>query len=59
MPFPERTVFVKLNKPTAEVFVPDALGYLLTGTARNEFTIATTSQLYDPRAGRYAAPGAR
>lgn len=30
------------------LFIPDLLHYLFTGIARNEFSIATTSQMYDP-----------
>jgi rhamnulokinase len=31
------------------LFMPDLFNYLLTGKKRTEFTIATTSQLYNPR----------
>ena len=33
------------------LFIPDIFNYLLTGAMRSEFTFATTSQLYNPRAG--------
>lgn len=36
------------------LFMPDLLNYWLTGTARNEVTIASTSQFYDPRSRAYA-----
>lgn len=36
------------------LFMPDLLNYWLTGVARNEVTIASTSQFYDPRAGCFA-----
>jgi rhamnulokinase len=36
------------------LFMPDLLSYLLTGTKQTEFTIATTSQLYDPRRAAWA-----
>ncbi|MDR3296756.1 MAG: rhamnulokinase [Prevotellaceae bacterium] len=31
------------------LFIPDLLAYFLTGQKRNEFTFATTSQLFNPR----------
>lgn len=34
------------------LFIPDALSYLLTGEAVTEYTIASTSQLLDPRTRR-------
>ena len=37
------------------LFMPDLLNYWLTGVARNEVTIASTSQFYDPRTRRFAA----
>jgi rhamnulokinase len=36
------------------LFMPDLLHYFLTGIKVNEFTNATTSQLYDPTAGRWS-----
>lgn len=37
------------------VFMPDVFNLLLTGKLGTETTIASTSQLYDPRGGRWAA----
>jgi rhamnulokinase len=36
--------------------IPDLLAYWLSGTAACEFTNATTTQCYDPRAGAWATP---
>ena len=36
--------------------IPDLLNYWLTGRAVSEFTIATTTQCYDPRRGAWATP---
>jgi rhamnulokinase len=36
------------------LFTPDLLNYWLTGTARSELTIASTSQFYNPRAKCWA-----
>jgi rhamnulokinase len=36
------------------LFMPDLFNYWLTGVARAEVTIASTSQFYDPRAGAFA-----
>lgn len=36
------------------LFMPDLLNYWLTGVQRNEVTIASTSQFYDPRTRRFA-----
>jgi rhamnulokinase len=36
------------------LFMPDLLGYFLTGRQASELTIASTSQFYDPREGRFA-----
>jgi sugar (pentulose or hexulose) kinase len=35
------------------LFVPDLFNYLLTGVARAEFSIASTSQMIDPRTGQW------
>jgi len=45
---------VKANSGAIEVaesllFMPDLFNYLFTGVKRNEFSITTTSQMYDPR----------
>ena len=37
------------------LFMPDLLNYWLTGIERNEVTIASTSQMYDPKARRFAS----
>ncbi len=36
------------------LFMPDLLHFLLAGRTANEFSVATTSQMYDPRAGDWA-----
>ncbi|MFN7993416.1 MAG: rhamnulokinase family protein [Bryobacteraceae bacterium] len=36
------------------LFIPDLLNYWLTGVARSELTIASTSQFYDPRRKTWA-----
>jgi rhamnulokinase len=36
------------------LFMPDLLNYWLTGLERNEVTISSTSQFYDPKARRFA-----
>jgi rhamnulokinase len=36
------------------LFMPDLFNYLFTGRRQSEFSIATTSQMYDPRANRWA-----
>lgn len=35
------------------LFMPDLFNYLLTGVARAEFSIASTSQMIDPRTGQW------
>lgn len=51
---------VRDRSPLLEVasdllFMPDLFNYLLTGQKKAEFTIASTSQLYDPRRQQWAA----
>ncbi|HYO09824.1 MAG TPA: rhamnulokinase family protein [Tepidisphaeraceae bacterium] len=36
------------------LFMPDLFNYLFTGVAKSEFSIATTSQMYDPRKRAWA-----
>ncbi|HEY0009829.1 MAG TPA: FGGY family carbohydrate kinase, partial [Tepidisphaeraceae bacterium] len=36
------------------LFMPDLFHYLLTGVAKSEFSIASTSQMYDPTRSRWA-----
>lgn len=36
------------------LFMPDLFNYLFTGVTKNEFSIATTSQMYDPRKKAWA-----
>jgi rhamnulokinase len=36
------------------LFMPDLFNYLFTGVAKGEFSIATTSQMYDPRKKAWA-----
>jgi rhamnulokinase len=36
------------------LFMPDLFNYLFTGERKSEFSIATTSQMYDPRRGGWA-----
>jgi rhamnulokinase len=38
------------------LFMPDLFNYWLTGEARCELTIASTSQFYDPKCRRWATP---
>jgi len=50
---------VEARSPQLEVArrflnVPDLLNFWLTGRKANEFSIATTSQCYDPRTGQWA-----
>jgi len=44
-----------LDAATDLLFMPDLFNYLLTGCKVTEFTIATTSQLYNPSRKRWAA----
>ncbi len=41
------------------LFVPDLFNYLLTGVARSELSIASTSQMLDARTGQWSIPLAR
>ncbi|MGH9664021.1 MAG: rhamnulokinase [Bryobacteraceae bacterium] len=43
-----------LRTATRLLFMPDLFNYWLTGVERNELTIASTSQFYNPREQRYA-----
>lgn len=38
------------------LFVPDLFNYLLTGVARSELSIASTSQMLDARSGQWSIP---
>src|SRR3954453_16293466 len=38
------------------LFMPDLFNYLFTGIRKAEFSIATTSQMYDPRKKAWATP---
>ncbi len=44
----------KLGAARQMLFMPDLFNYLLTGVAKAEFSIATTSQMYDPRKKAWA-----
>jgi len=44
-----------LDRASTFLMVPDLLHWWLTGTVACEFTNATTTQMYDPRAGGWAA----
>jgi rhamnulokinase len=44
---------ILLEKATRLLFMPDIFNYLFTGLTKTEFTFATTSQLYNPRAGAW------
>jgi rhamnulokinase len=37
------------------LFMPDLFNFLFTGVAKSEFSIATTSQMYDPRKKQWAS----
>ncbi|HEX4797513.1 MAG TPA: rhamnulokinase family protein [Humisphaera sp.] len=43
-----------LHAASTLLFVPDLFNYLFTGVRKSEFSIATTSQMYDPRAKGWA-----
>ena len=45
---------VALREAERLLFMPDLLNYWLTGVQRNEVTIASTSQFYDPKTRRFA-----
>ncbi len=45
----------QLMRATDLLFIPDLFNYLFTGIKKSEFTIATTSQLYNPVAGGWDA----
>lgn len=42
-----------LEKGASLLFMPDLLSYLLCGVAKTEYTFASTSQLMDPRTGKW------
>jgi rhamnulokinase len=44
-----------LDAAATLLFMPDLFNYLLTGERKAEFSIATTSQMYDPRKKAWAA----
>lgn len=43
-----------LEKAETMLFIPDLLNYFLTGVKRSEYTITSTSQMYDPVRGDWA-----
>lgn len=43
-----------LEKAETMLFIPDLLNYFLTGIKRSEYTITSTSQMYDPVRGDWA-----
>lgn len=43
-----------LEKAGTMLFIPDLLNYFLTGVKASEFTITSTSQMFDPRKGDWA-----
>lgn len=47
--------FTALNCATDLLFIPDALSYMLTGKEVCEYTIASTSQLLNPRSKNFEA----
>ncbi len=46
---------VALNAAQTLLFMPDLFNYLFTGQRKSEFSIATTSQMYDPRERTWAS----
>src|SRR5438270_355074 len=48
-----RAVLGTLNEKL--LFVPDLFNFLFTGVRKSEFSIASTSQMYDPRAKAWAS----
>lgn len=49
----KRDGFPLLESASDLLFMPDLFNYFLTGEKKTEFTFATTSQLYNPRLGRW------
>ena len=47
---------VLLENADKLLFMPDLFNYLLTGEKKSEFSIASTSQMYDPRKRAWATP---
>jgi rhamnulokinase len=43
-----------LSEGKTLLFMPDLFNYLFTGVAKSEFSIASTSQMYDPRKKQWA-----
>lgn len=48
-----RNSYEPLNHARHILFMPDAVSFMLTGEAVTETTIASTSQMYDSRTGRF------
>ncbi len=48
-----RNAYAHLDTAHRILFMPDAVAYMLTGEAVTETTIASTSQMYDSRTGRF------
>ncbi len=44
----------RLRQADRLLFMPDLFNYLFTGISRNEFSIVSTSQMYDPQAKTWA-----
>lgn len=49
-----RSHSIILEKAATMLFIPDLLNYFLTGIKASEFTITSTSQMYDPIKGDWA-----